>query len=274
MAIELKLLREGKTKKIWHYPLSTYEVLIESKDDITAGDGAKRIQVKNKGLNSTETTANCFEFLRNCNIQNHFVKRENESTFRALKLHMIPIEVVIRRIATGTSYPKRNPHIQEGMRFTWPVVEFFDKDDAMHDPLLIYDLVSSRILRYDAKLPISQGFIDEKPIVSRTESAFMIEKLTDIGEQVFLDLEKAWATLNVTLCDLKIECGRNVVTGGIMLGDAITNDKWRLWPNGDKSRELSKQVFRDMTEVTPEKLSELEANYEFVADMTRRFSNL
>ncbi len=270
LAIELKLLREGKTKKIWRYPLSTYEVLIESKDDVTAGDGAKRIQVKGKGAYSTETTANCFEFLRRNYIPNHFVKKENELTFRALELHMIPIEVVTRRVATG-SYLKRNPDVKEGAYFTPPMIEFFDKDDAMHDPLLIYDLVSSRILRYDAKLPISRGFIDELPLESRAESGFLIKELTNIGEQVFLALEKAWATLNVTLCDLKVECGRGVVAGGIMLGDAITNDEWRLWPDGDKSRELSKQVFRDMTEVTPEKLIELEANYALVAEMTRKF---
>lgn len=271
MAIEPELLNEGKTKKIWRYPLSTYEVSIESKDAVTAGDGTKRIQLKGKGAYSTETTANCFEFLRKCNIPNHFVKREGERTFRALELHMIPIEVVIRRVATGT-YTKRNPSVKEGTRFTWPLIEFFDKADAMHDPLLIHDLVSCRILRYDAKLPINLGFIDERPVESRGEAMFLIEKLTSIGERVFITLEKAWATLNVTLCDLKIECGRNTtVIDSIMLGDTITNDEWRLWPDGDKSRELSKQVFRDMAIVTPENLRKLEANYALVAEMTRKF---
>ena len=49
MAEPKELLAEGKTKKIWRDPLATANVLIESKDDVTAGDGARREQFKGKG---------------------------------------------------------------------------------------------------------------------------------------------------------------------------------------------------------------------------------
>jgi len=49
---------------------------------------------------------------------------------------MIPVEVVLRNIATG-SVVKRLP-INEGERFDPPIIEFFLKDDSRHDPMLNY----------------------------------------------------------------------------------------------------------------------------------------
>lgn len=46
-------IREGKTKKIWRHPATTADVLVESKDDVTAGDGARREQFEGKGACST-----------------------------------------------------------------------------------------------------------------------------------------------------------------------------------------------------------------------------
>src|SRR5689334_21065417 len=48
---------------------------------------------------------------------------------------MIPLEVIIRRVATG-SYLKRYPNIKEGTRFEQPIVEFTFKDDSKGDPLI------------------------------------------------------------------------------------------------------------------------------------------
>ncbi len=47
---------EGKTKIIWDNADGT--VTIESKDDITAGDGAKKDVLSGKAEIATETTAN------------------------------------------------------------------------------------------------------------------------------------------------------------------------------------------------------------------------
>ena len=59
-------LAEGKTKIIWTGP-KPGQVEIESKDDITAGDGEKKDLIFGKAKLANETTCNCFEaFLRRC----------------------------------------------------------------------------------------------------------------------------------------------------------------------------------------------------------------
>jgi phosphoribosylaminoimidazole-succinocarboxamide synthase len=212
-------LAEGKTKIIWStgYPNI---VRIESKDDITAGDGAKHDVLTDKALAATETTCNVFELLRDNQIRTHYINRVDDRTFEAYNAMMIPLELVARRIATG-SYLKRRPDVVEGTVFDSLVVEFFEKDDANHDPLLIVDPVSRRLLRYTASKPLAEGFMGEVAWTDLPwwqEGLFKtmpqrIQPLADTVRKVFRILEQAWATQDVQLVDLKIECGFLVKDG-------------------------------------------------------------
>ena len=159
---------------------------------------------------------------------------------------MIPLEVVMRRIATG-SYLKRNA-VQEGTRFDPTVVEFFFKDDANHDPLV------------DAEWIADQRHRD----AGRDRAA------ADLGRQVFATLEQAWAKQDVQLVDLKIEFGRDV-DGNLLVADVIDNDSWRIWPGGRKEAMLDKQVYRDTVEVTDEALRGVLKKYQQVAALTDEF---
>ena len=256
------VLAEGKTKVI--RDAGNGEVLIMSKDDITAGDGAKHDVLEGKGVYSTRITSNCFELLEAHGIATHYRGRVDDQTFRARNVNMIPLELVVRRIATG-SYLKRRPDVVEGTIFKGMVVEFYEKDDSKHDPLVIFDFVSRRVLRYWADKPMSVGFMREEPIEkSRFEylTASMVLSLIEINEQVFETLEVAWAAQDVTLVDLKIECGFDRISGELLVADVVDNDSWRIWPGGDKAQMKDKQA---------KELGKIKENYAWVAQATAAF---
>ena len=238
-------LAEGKTKVVYADPADPALAIIVHKDDITAGDGARRDRLPGKGALSGRTTSNVFRLLRASGIPTHFVDAPAADEMVVRRCDMIPLEVVMRRIATG-SYLKRND-VPEGTRFDPTVVELFFKDDANHDPLV------------DADWIVANG----------VATADEIDRLTDIGRQVFQTLEAAWAKQDVQLVDLKIEFGRDA-DGNLLVADVIDNDSWRIWPGGRKEAMLDKQVYRDTTEVTDEALRGVLTKYQQVAALTRR----
>ncbi|MEK7482478.1 MAG: phosphoribosylaminoimidazolesuccinocarboxamide synthase [Patescibacteria group bacterium] len=276
---ERKKRTEGKTKIIWESSFAD-AVIIESKDDITAGDGAKRDIIENKGALSTTTTYNCFGLLTKKGVPNHFLHMRDEKTFTAVKLQMIPVELVARRIAFG-SYLKRHPGVKEGFRFQRLRREMFLKDDKRHDPLMIWDedgldpgshTPFGAFFLYDAKKPLKEGFIGLLPrsdFLLVPDNYTEVKKLLKILSKTFCVLEEAWREQNVTLVDLKIECGY-APDGTIMVGDVIDNDSWRIWPGGDKSQMKDKQIYRDAPDVA-KVMTDLKNNYQWVAEATSHF---
>ncbi len=274
---------EGKTKVIWDAPdyvitdSDAPHVFIESKDDITAGDGAKRDQLEGKAAAATATTCNVFELLNNAAIKTHYIARVDERIFSALKVEMIPLELVVRRVATG-SYLKRNPDAVEGEVFEDLVFEIFHKDDDAHDPILVFGS-DMEATRYPADQPEDQRTpID---VVNYTELELgrfpeeTVEQLEETTRSVFLAIEEAWAEQNVQLIDLKIECGWTQ-EGHLVVADVIDNDSWRIWPAGDKSQMKDKQVYRDLAETDDPKakakeLGKIKQNYQWVAEATGQF---
>src|SRR5579864_7405277 len=127
------LLAEGKTKLIYADPDDDTLAYMVNKDQITAGDGTRRNELAGKSRWSTITTANVFRLLNEENIDTHFVEQVNDVTLLIRRCQMLPVEQVMRRIATG-SYLKRHPEVSEGTRFEPVLVETFLKDDARHDP--------------------------------------------------------------------------------------------------------------------------------------------
>lgn len=240
-------LAEGKTKVIYAHPTDPHRAYMVQKDSISAGDGARRNEIMGKGVISGRTAANVFVALNNAGVRTHYHADPAPGVMLVERCVMLPLEVVMRRIATG-SYCRRHPDVAEGTRFEPVLVEFFFKDDANHDPQ-----------------------IDGPGIVARElANPDEVSQIEREGIRVFAILEQRWAALGVQLVDLKIEFGRTA-TGEFIVADMIDNDSWRLWPGGDKSQMLDKQIYRNMSSVTAEGLDELKVKYEQVRDLTERF---
>jgi phosphoribosylaminoimidazole-succinocarboxamide synthase len=246
-------LIEGKTKRIHAvpeqetgYPLPAADLAyMVHKDSITAGDGAKRDVIADKGVLSCRTTSAVFRFLQRAGIDTHYVETLDERTMLVRRVEMVPIEWVARRVATG-SYIRRTG-VPEGTRFDPLVLELFYKDDAQHDPLITAEQAV------------------EMALCTREE----IEAGLATTQEVFTALERAWAMQDIQLVDLKIEFGRTPT--GLLLADVIDNDSWRLWPGGQRERMLDKQVYRDLKGSDGAALEEVRRRYVEVAERAERF---
>ncbi|XP_059612192.1 bifunctional phosphoribosylaminoimidazole carboxylase/phosphoribosylaminoimidazole succinocarboxamide synthetase [Phlebotomus argentipes] len=242
-----QLLIEGKTKQVFDLPNRKGHCLILSKDRITAGDGVKAHDLAGKAAISTLTNGRVFGLLNATGLNTAFVESVTDTAFVAKKCAMIPIEWVSRRLATG-SFLRRNPGVPEGFRFCPPKQETFFKDDANHDPQWCEEQI------------LAAGFEFNGRKIGRDEVDFM-RQYTIV---VFEILEKAWATRDCALIDMKIEFGVDE-EGNILLADVIDSDSWRLWPAGDKRLMVDKQVYRNLTSVTQSDLDTVKRNFEWVS---------
>ena len=113
-------INEGKTKIIRQDPDKDGHVLIEAKDDITAGDGAKHDIMQGKAAIATGTTCNVFQLLKACGIPLAFVEQRGEETFVARKCTMLPYEVVVRGAKRTVHTSSATPMYKRGrLSLSW-----------------------------------------------------------------------------------------------------------------------------------------------------------
>lgn len=281
-------LIEGKTKRIIAADRDG-EVIVESKDDLTAGDGAKHDIIKGKGALSNRTTSNVFRFLKTCGLPVAFIKELDETHFSAEWCNMLPYEVVVRREAHG-SYLHRNPHIKMGRYFPKLILEYFAKTNRkewcgksipMDDPYI--DLSGNQVKFFmphwndeqkeESKKSGFKGFlVGQKPFLEiprldfflQTKSSVeMLASMELIAMMAFLYLEKAWQLTGRHLVDFKVEFGINT-KGMLQIADVIDNDSWRVMDSGGY---IDKQLYRDGSD-----LNTVIEKYRLVADLTANFS--
>ncbi|KAK2171635.1 hypothetical protein NP493_1046g00042 [Ridgeia piscesae] len=205
--------------------------------------------MQGKAAISTATTSLVFGLLADAGIRSHFVRQHGESGFIARRCEMVVIEWVTRRVATG-SFLKRNPGVKEGYRFTPPKLEMFFKDDEANDP------------QWSMEQILAAQFKCGGVVIGATEANIMARTTVTVFEV----LEKAWASVDCSLIDMKIEFGVDMATGEILLADVIDSDSWRLWPSGDRRLMKDKQVYRELKDVTSEALLEVKRNFTWVMD--------
>lgn len=212
------MLYEGKGKKL--FATSEEDVVIaEFKDDLTAFNAEKKGAESGKGALNCQISSLLFELLAENGVTSHYIKRLNDIDMLCKKVSIIPIEVVVRNIATG-SLTKRLG-ISEGSVLPFALVEFYYKDDALGDPIINDE--HCKIL----------GLVEEQSEleVLRTQA----RKINDILKDFF---DKR----GLKLVDFKLEFGRDK-DSKIILADEISPDSCRFWDK-QTNQKLDKDRFR------------------------------
>ena len=129
------------------------------------------------------------------------------------KVDIIPIEVVVRNVATGSIV--RQTTLEEGRLFNWPLVEYYLKDDEKDDPLLTEDRI-------------------------RLMGDYPLRDMEQTAREVNGIMSKIFREIGLTLVDFKLEFGYDSEQN-LLLADELSPDGMRLWRKG---KSFDKDLFR------------------------------
>ena len=223
-----KKLYEGKAKII--YATSDKNLVIQYfKDDATAFNNQKKSTIEGKGVLNNRISEHILSNLTEIGIKNHLVKRLNMREQLVKLVEIIPIEFIVRNVATG-SLTKRLG-IEDGTVLERPLIEYCLKDDKLGDP----NVSREHILTFNWLNIIQLDLIDEN-----------LKRLNDFLLGMFRGV-------GIKLIDFKVEFGFTYESGKnqIVLADEISPDTCRLW-DSLTDKKLDKDRFRnDLGDLIP-----------------------
>ena len=223
-----KKLYEGKAKIIYATSDKNY-VIQYFKDDATAFNNQKRSVIDGKGVLNNRISEHILKNLSQIGIKNHLVKRLNMREQLIKFVDILPIEFIVRNIATG-SLTKRLG-IVEGTVLNDPLIEYCLKNDDLGDPL------------------ISREHIYAFNWAKKNE----IEKINKQLLRINDFLIGLFRGVGIKLVDFKVEFGFTHESGKnqIILADEISPDTCRLW-DSLTDKKLDKDRFRkDLGDLIP-----------------------
>ena len=215
-----KKLYEGKAKIV--YASSEKNLVIQHfKDDATAFNNKKKSVIDGKGILNNRISEHILTYLSQVGIKNHLVKRLNMREQLIKRVEIIPIEFVVRNIATGSLTNRLG--IEEGTVLDSTLIEYCLKDDKLGDPIISKEHIYT--FKWATKREIEK--IDRQLL---RINDFLVGLFRGIG---------------IKLVDFKVEFGRykNNSKNEILLADEISPDTCRLW-DMNTEKKLDKDRFR------------------------------
>jgi len=223
-----KKLYEGKAKII--YATNEKNLVIQYfKDDATAFNNQKKTIIEGKGVLNNRISEHILSNLSEIGIKNHLVKRINMREQLVQLVDIIPIEFIVRNIATGSLTNRLG--IEEGTVLERPLIEYCLKDDKLGDPIISRE----HILTFNWLNKMQLDLIDEN--LSKL-NYFLMGMFRGVG---------------IKLVDFKVEFGltHESEKTQIVLADEISPDTCRLWDTLT-DKKLDKDRFRkDLGDIIP-----------------------
>ena len=215
-----KKLYEGKAKIL--YAASEKGTAIQHfKDDATAFNNQKKSNIEGKGILNNRISEHILSSLNQIGIETHLIKRINMREQLVKLVEIIPIEFVVRNIATG-SLPKRL-NIEDGTVLEKPLIEFCYKNDDLNDPLVAREHIYA----------------------FKWASVMELNWITEQCLRINYFMQCMFKGIEIKLVDFKLEFGRLNQNDKkkIILADEISPDTCRLW-DVTSEEKLDKDRFR------------------------------
>ena len=215
-----KKIYEGKAKII--FATEDKNLVIQHfKDNATAYNNQKKDIIEGKGILNNRISEHILSNLNQVGIKNHLIKRINMREQLIKLVEIIPIEFVVRNIATG-SLTKRLG-IEDGTVLDHPLIEYCLKNDELGDPLVSRE----HIIAFKWMNLFELDWINEE-----------IKRINDFLLGMFRGV-------GIKLVDFKVEFGKIESNGKkeIILADEISPDTCRLW-DSTTDKKLDKDRFR------------------------------
>lgn len=209
-------LYRGKAKTV--YSTENPDLLIlEFRNDTSAGDGARIEQFDRKGMVNNKFNHFIMTKLEEAGIPTQMEALLSDNEALVKKLEMVPVECVIRNLAAGSLVKRLG--VEEGIALNPPLFDLFLKDDAKHDPM------------------VNESYCETFGWVNKENLARMRE-LTYQANDV---LSKLFSDAGLILVDFKLEFG--LFNGEVVLGDEFSPDGARLWDK-ETMAKMDKDRFR------------------------------
>ena len=224
----MKFLTSGKVKDI--YEVEDGNLLFKFSNRVSAYD----VKFKDEILRKGEVLCKFAEYwFKKLDVSNHFVERRSDTEIVVKKIHMLPIECIVRGYFYGSLFSRwENGKIS------------LDKDTptdlAAQLPKPIFDPTTKST--HDIPLDKEQAISQE--LVTSWEYDWLSEESIKIYQKMVTIADNA----GFILADLKLEFGK--LNDEIILADSIGPDEFRLWPKntykiGKTQEAFDKQLLRD-----------------------------
>jgi len=215
-----KKLYEGKAKILYEGP-EKGTAIQHFKDDATAFNNQKKSTVEGKGVLNNRISEHILNNLNQIGIKTHLIKRLNMREQLVRLVEIIPLEFIIRNIATG-SLTKRLG-IADGTILSKPLIEYSYKNDELGDPLI----AKEHILEFK--------WATEKEL----------EMINNYCLRINDFMQGMFRGVGIKLVDFKLEFGRVNINNKIeiLLADEISPDTCRL-RDVISEKKLDKDRFR------------------------------
>jgi len=215
-----KKLYEGKAKILYEGP-EKGTAIQHFKDDATAYNNLKKTTVEGKGVLNNRISEHILSNLNQIGVKTHLIKRLNMREQLIKLAEIIPIEFIVRNIATGSLTKKLG--IPDGTVLSKPLLEYSYKNDDLGDPLVAKEHIIEFNWAADSELTLIKNYC---------------LRINDFMQGMFRGV-------GIKLVDFKLEFGRidNKGKKEIILADEISPDTCRLW-DVVSEKKLDKDRFR------------------------------